>query len=178
MDNQRLVELQELAAAVKKQLDDAGAGSISLNELVGKPYAEWLAKLTDLEAIDYLKNVDDDRLLHAYLILLRRLNPSVLAEACLRLMARPETWARRLGAGDIGVLLQGTCSEKGSQALALIIRNPGERDDVRLIAYSSLELINNKVTALECLRRSVNGTRTSDNMLEKVDWGFVDSFIQ
>lgn len=181
MDDE-FTELKVVLDSLRKQLDDIDATQTSLNEIIGESYANRLSNMTKAEAVQHLRSVDDSTLFHTYLklsnlFLFRNWNHPVLAEICLRYMASMKSLDRMMGAGDIGIWLEGTHDKKASQALALMIRNTEETDEIRRSAYSSLQLINNKATPLECLRRETRPTSESGNMLQEVDWIFVDSFL-
>jgi len=65
-----------------------------------------------------------------------------------------------------------------SRALATMVRNPDETLEVRLDAYSSLELINNKATVMDRLRRNTRlASESGELLIKEIDWNFFDSFI-
>jgi len=186
MTNEELTELTELRAiadSLRKQLEDAGGPRVSLDELIGESYAKELAGMTEAEAVQHLRSLDGLKLRRAYLFFSRRADNSqwanhpMLAEVCLKYMASSDILERMTGAGDIGIWLEGSHDKQASQALALMIRNTEETDEIRRSAYSSLQLINNKASPLDCLRRNIGVTNAQHGLLQEVDWMFVNSFL-
>ncbi|MCI0380776.1 MAG: hypothetical protein L0215_24600 [Gemmataceae bacterium] len=176
-------EFEETKAWLDKQLEEMGSKDVSLNDIVGENYARELARMTEREAIEHLRSLDGEQLLHAYLVLatrpaypLRACHP-VLAEPCLKLMASSNRSDRILGAGDIGLWLEGTRDKQASRALASIVRDPQESDVVRHYAYLSLQLINNKASILECSRRHRSPGQLPRFINQEIDWDLVDSFL-
>jgi hypothetical protein len=176
-------ELRAIVASLRKQLEDRVGPRVSLNELIGESYAKELAGMKEAEAIQHLRSVDGLKLLHAYSVFSIRANYSlranhpVLAEVCLKFMASSKISDRILGAGEIGLWLEGTRDKQASHALALMVRNTQETDEVRMEAYSSLELINNRITALDSLRRNMKATGSQFDLLKEIDWNFIDLFL-
>ncbi|MCX7428603.1 MAG: hypothetical protein NTW96_23630 [Planctomycetia bacterium] len=140
-----------------------------------KGYAKELERLTDSEAIEHLRSVDESRVVAAYLILSKRLDPNVLADVCLDLLARDGEKSRLTGAIGVGSCLKGTLDARASRALALTVRNRREGIDIRRAAYASLLLVNHGPRPAQ--REEGFEPGEPDSALEGVDWGFVDSFI-
>jgi len=183
MDTFKWAELRAMTDALKKR-GEALKLKIPperVRDHIGEAYVQMLERLTEAEAVSYLKSVHESKVLQAYWVLSKRLSRNVLAEICLAYLAHPAVRTRLTGALGIGTCLKRTRNEKASHALALIIRNPQEDKAVRQAAYSSLELIHWRTTS-----RSL-GRVQDDNELERilqagdwlqtVDWTFVDSFL-
>ncbi len=186
MPDEELTEIRTLLDTLINEAKDAGGSQASLKEVIGEVYANELSKMTDAEAVQHLRSLDGLKLLPAYLFLSMRMFrrvvaegclKSMLAEVCLKYMASSILTDRMMGASDIGIWLEGTNDKKASRALALMVRNTEETDRDRLSAYSSLQLINNKASPMDCLRRSTRPTIEAYDLLEEIDWIFVDSFL-
>lgn len=175
MSDLTLTQLKSLAAEVEQQLQSSGASPVLLNELVDKSLLQSLAKLTDDEAVPYLKSANDSNLPQAYLILSKRLSDSALADICFDYLMRPTFIPRLLGASEIGIYLQGTSDRKASQVLAMMIRNTQEDSGLRCLAYRSLQLINQGMI-YEMLQSALD-IHHRKKLLENIDWKFVDSFL-
>ncbi len=166
-----------------RAFEAAAATDAQMSELHQR-YANELGLLTDSEAVAHLRSIDDSEVPYAYLIISKRLDPSLLAAVCLQYLERTGRLARLTGASAIGSCLKGTSNDVASRALAQMVRNPEEPIEIRLAAYGSLELINWR-------RRSDPGEKTEEgnvshlfrdglvrdvDVYDAIDWGFVDSF--
>lgn len=177
MTNDRLSQLRARLHFLEEQIRalETALPNDALRAQIGERYAQELDRLTDSEATEHLRSVDDSRVRGAYLILSERLHAAVLAEICLEYLTRPGREARLTGAYGIGSCLKRTGNRQACRALALIVRNPDEADDIRRAAYVSLELIDWGRT-LPRPGASAEGIET-ESELGGVDWSFVDSFL-
>jgi hypothetical protein len=174
-------ELRSLLDATQRKIEALkpfpGAGSRPLREIVGESYVQQLGNLSDAEAVQYLKTVDDAKLGQAYLILSKQLSNSVLIEVCLDYLARP-TFTPRLIGMQIGVLLYGTYHRRASQMLATIIQDAQEQVGIRNLAYSSLKQINADNTMMEDVRQWIQSEPSIQaSSLVEINWDFVNSFL-
>ncbi len=108
---------------------------------IGEGYARQLDRMSDAEAVEHLRSVDESRVLGAYIILKERLDRPTLAGICLDYLSRPGHDYRLTGALEIGSCLKQTANREVCRTLAHIVRNAQEASDIRLAAYTSLELI-------------------------------------
>jgi hypothetical protein len=178
-----LKELKAMAAALKRPRVDSGGRQLSLDEIVGESYVKELAAMSEAEAVQHLRAVSGEKLFHAYLVLSARptyplrANHPVFAEVCLRWMESTKVLERSMGAGDVGIWLAGTNEKNASRLLALMISNPEETEAVRSAAYTSLELINNKKTGFEIVRRKLQARDSPVTIPSEIDWDFVRRFL-
>jgi hypothetical protein len=128
------------------------------------------------EAIQYLRTIDDSKIVQAYLVLSKRLDDPTLAETCVDFLGRKTFGHRLLGASEIGVLLYGTHDVDASRALASMISDPLELVQLRVLAYNSLELIN-KGSSARLLETIDQVEPESAGGLDRINWSFVDSFL-
>lgn len=150
-----------------------------LSEVLDESFVQKLEALSDLQAIEYLKTVDEPELSGAYYFLSKKLAPAALAELCLGYMTRRTFEARVIGIGGTGIWLMGTRDERVSRALAQIARDPAEHAAIRWKAYQSLECINKgESTSYKIVLDDPSfWDRPIETWLDKVDWSFVDSFL-
>lgn len=146
-----------------------------IREHIGEDYAHQLDRMSDAEAVEHLRSVDESRLQGAYIILSERLDPTTLAGICLEYLSRPGHDHRLMGALGIGSALKCTDNREVCRTLAHIVRNTHEAGDVRSAAYTSLELIDWGKTLP--LFGSILKSDDASPGLEHVDWSFVDSFL-
>jgi hypothetical protein len=172
-----LFELHAKLDSLRLQIANLISSKEKVRERIGSSRANDLDKLTDAEAIQYLKSVDDSALMDGYLYLSERLDPTVLVEICTQYMARPARNARLTGIARIGTLLKGTSDNEVSRTLARIVRDTNEADDIRLVAHTSLVLIN-KDRLLDKDEFGSPAMEAEDSALPWVDWHFVDSFLK
>jgi hypothetical protein len=191
MTNKDLIEELKAIALIQRQKVDAQTKRIvsivgrpmSLAEIVGESYVQDLATMTEAEVVHHLRTASGEKLFHAYLILstrpddVLRVNNPILAEVCLRFMASSKVLERSTGAGEIGIWLAETKDKNASHALALMISNNEETDAVRYAAYHSLELINNRITMLDRVRKKMQVKDSLISMINEIDWNFVRSFL-
>lgn len=177
--------LELLGDSIRDQLQAANPTGSCLQELVDESHAGMLSSLTGVEAVQYLKSTEDAELLKAYLVLAKKFmsipDTTVIAELCMECLSRPSQsayWARLICADSIGIWVEGTGNKEASQALASIIRDSNESDQIRIAAYSSLELINGKDTVAERLRRKIKTDDPPSTALQEIDWSFVKYFLQ
>jgi hypothetical protein len=185
MTNSRLKQLRALADSLREKIGDTKSLPGKLREKIGESFIRDLEKLTDTEAVQCLKSVDDSKVVETYLILSKRLSSDALAEICLEYMKRSKPNTRLTGAGGIGICLKRTNNKEASNALAQMIRNPEESDDIKLAAYSSLELINynrplestSTIDVDELFQLLENDIPSPSDAIRTIDWSFVDSFL-
>jgi hypothetical protein len=153
---------------------DAAVPEEALRGQIGEHYVRELESLTDSEAAEHLRSVDESRVQGAYLVLSTRLDRAVLASICLEYMRRPGHRARHTGVQGIGSCLKGSGNPEACRALARIICNQKEPRDTRIAAYGSLELIEGVTNR----RTSVAGGKRvpRDPELGDIDWALVESF--
>ena len=142
---------------------------------IAEEYVQKLDRMTNLEAAEHLRSVDESHIRDAYALLADRLDHATLARICMDYLSRPGRDHRFFGASGIGSCLKGTGNKEACRALALMIRNSQEETDIRLMAHMSLEII-------DWGRTPLHGGATPrpthvESELEGVDWSFVDSFL-
>jgi len=183
MTNKDIRDLKFMLDALEKHSVAIVGRRVSLDEIVGESYIQELANMTEAEAVHHLRSVSREKLLYAYSVLsirpyyALRANHPVLAEACFRLMASSKGSERILGAGEIGIWLEGTKDKNASHALSLMISNNEETDAVRSAAYDSIELINNRKNLLDIARRNCQALDSPSSVISEIDWDFVGSFL-
>jgi hypothetical protein len=185
MSNSRSTLLLARLRCLEKQLEDLTASPDTTRGRIRESYVQDLKKLTVPEAVQYLTSVEESRVEEAYSILSERLHPAELTEICIGYMRRRGPRARLTGVLGIGRCLKRTYNKEASHALATIIRNPHEPEELRLLAYGSLELINwtrevdfaGSVAEGELFPLLQKDGPSGRDMLQAIDWSFVDSFL-
>jgi hypothetical protein len=150
-----------------------------LGDVLGASYLKKLESLSDAQAIEYLKTVDEAELVGAYHVLSKRLSPGVLAEVCREYMTRKTFRTRFIGIGGIGIWLMGTGDAVLSDLLAKIARDPHEHPAIRWTAYQSLERINKGESSVykALIEDPEFWSRPMSTWIDRIDWNFVDSFL-
>lgn len=176
---------------IKKKLDSLERDVAELQSLItlddirqhiGEDYARQLDRMSDAEAVEHLRSVDDSRVEGAYVILSERLDRTTLAGICLEYLSHRGHDHRLMGALGIGSALKRTHNREVCRTLAHIVRNIHEAGDVRSAAYTSLELIDWGKTlplfgSVLSLFGGVCESDEAEGELEHIDWRFVDSFL-
>ncbi len=129
--------------ALSKKVDQLQAERLSRSseDKSRERYIRELEGANESEVAEYVKSVDDSRVIEAFSALKHRLTRTSLAQLCLDLLRRPGVNARYIGALGIGSCRKGTCDQEATQALVQLIRDPNEAYNISLIAFTSLELI-------------------------------------
>jgi len=177
MEEIQRARLRAFAESILKKVRDqlAAMPMPGIGGEAERAYAAELDRLTASEAIDHLRSVDESRVVAAYLILSKRLDPKALADVCLEFMARNGEKSRWTGAIGIGSCLKKTFNASASRTLALMVRNQHETGEIRRAAYASLLLINHGPNPAR--REEAFTPGEPDSEPQGVDWAFVDSFL-
>ena len=146
-----------------------------IRQQIGEGYAQQIDRMSDAEAVEHLRSVDEARVQGAYTILSERLDRATLAGICLDYLSRPGHEYRLTGALGIGSSLKRTANREVCCTLAHIVRNTQEASDIRLAAYGSLVVIDWGKTLP--LLGSASESNEAKGELEHVDWGLVDYFL-
>jgi len=146
-----------------------------IRQQVGEDYAQQLDRMSDAEAVEHLRAVDESRVEGAYTILSERLDRTTLAGICLEYLSRPGHDYRLTGALGIGPSLKRTANREVCRILAHIVRNAQEASDIRSAAYGSLVIIDWGKTLPILGSASVSNEAKGE--LEHVNWSLVDSFL-
>lgn len=146
-------------------------------------FAEQIRDMTDQQAEEFLRSPESQNDGNVYFLLLsKRLSHQILGKICREYLNSPKKAVREIGISESTIHLRATKDPVASHALAMIVRDHQEPQSFRLSAYRSLVSINHRDAdrgnALRRLRAFRDDFGKSPNdMLQNVNWGFVDSFL-
>ena len=154
-------------------------------------YVQELEGLSDSEAAEHLRSVDEPRVLDVYVFFeygRNKRSPATLAKMCFALIARSRRDVRLIGTMGLGQWLKDTSDRDALRELAAIVRDPREDPQIREAAYGSLLSINRSrfVEWLKGAPYQIPPIRTipqkpdpnqNDVLLQYIEWTFVDFFL-
>ena len=112
--------IRELDRAISIKISTA-----SLNERIGDRSVSELLSLAPREVGEFLRSIDDEAVMAAYLLLSYKLDCAELAKICLEYLRRPGASGRLAGSFGLGSSLKGTKDVDAFRALCARGSKPG-----------------------------------------------------